>query len=106
MARKPIIYICNECGANHNKWTGQCSCGAWNTLSKEEGFDISPKGLSDGKGKNINFVTLKGKEEVAVSGENLNGPSGISKSRVQQNTNEGDTPRESHDRNPSKVGWG
>ncbi|MBM09819.1 MAG: DNA repair protein RadA [Magnetovibrio sp.] len=65
MARKSIIYICDECGVRHKKWAGQCSCGAWNTLSKEEGFESAPKGLSDGKGDRISFVGLKGKEEPA-----------------------------------------
>src|SRR3546814_14789222 len=28
-------YVCSECGAEHNKWQGQCAeCGAWNTLSE------------------------------------------------------------------------
>ncbi|HEX7038009.1 MAG TPA: DNA repair protein RadA [Pseudomonadales bacterium] len=28
-------YVCNECGAEHMKWQGQCSaCNAWNSLSR------------------------------------------------------------------------
>ncbi len=28
-------FVCAECGAEHNKWQGQCGeCGAWNTLSE------------------------------------------------------------------------
>ena len=28
-------YVCDECGAEHGKWQGQCgTCGAWNTLSR------------------------------------------------------------------------
>ena len=28
-------YVCGECGADHNKWQGQCGdCGAWNSLSQ------------------------------------------------------------------------
>ncbi len=28
-------YVCGECGAEHNKWQGQCGeCGAWNSLSE------------------------------------------------------------------------
>ena len=28
-------YVCGECGADHNKWQGQCAdCGAWNTLAE------------------------------------------------------------------------
>ena len=30
-----IAYVCSECGADHNKWQGQCAeCAAWNTLSE------------------------------------------------------------------------
>jgi len=33
-------YVCSECGADHNKWQGQCAdCGAWNTLSE---FVVEP----------------------------------------------------------------
>ena len=29
------VYVCDECGAEHAKWQGQCSeCGAWNTLTR------------------------------------------------------------------------
>jgi len=28
-------YVCGECGADHNKWQGQCGeCGVWNSLSE------------------------------------------------------------------------
>ena len=28
-------YVCNDCGADYNKWQGQCTeCGQWNTLSE------------------------------------------------------------------------
>ncbi len=31
--RKKIAFVCDDCGADHNKWQGQCAhCGAWNTL--------------------------------------------------------------------------
>ncbi|WP_368564466.1 DNA repair protein RadA [Pseudoxanthomonas sp. UTMC 1351] len=30
-----IAYVCGECGADFNKWQGQCGeCGAWNSLSE------------------------------------------------------------------------
>ncbi|HEY5970396.1 MAG TPA: DNA repair protein RadA [Pseudoxanthomonas sp.] len=33
--RSRTAYVCAECGAEHNKWQGQCGeCGAWNTLSE------------------------------------------------------------------------
>ena len=35
MAKKKTAYVCSECGAEHNKWQGQCSaCHEWNTLSE------------------------------------------------------------------------
>ena len=33
MAKSKILHSCTECGAQSNKWAGQCGdCGAWNTL--------------------------------------------------------------------------
>ncbi len=35
MAKPKTAYVCNQCGAEYNKWQGQCeACGAWNTLSE------------------------------------------------------------------------
>ena len=42
MARNKVktAYVCQECGAEHAKWQGQCnSCDAWNSLSQ---VNISP----------------------------------------------------------------
>ena len=34
MSKAKVAYVCTECGAEHNKWQGQCvECGVWNTLS-------------------------------------------------------------------------
>lgn len=36
MAKTKITHTCQECGAHHPKWAGQClSCGEWNTLVEE-----------------------------------------------------------------------
>ena len=36
MARTKVEHVCNECGTQHPKWTGQCTgCGAWNCLVEE-----------------------------------------------------------------------
>jgi DNA repair protein RadA/Sms len=33
--QKISSYVCNDCGADFNKWQGQCTeCGAWNTLTE------------------------------------------------------------------------
>jgi DNA repair protein RadA/Sms len=35
MAKSKTAYVCGECGADFNKWQGQCGeCGAWNSLSE------------------------------------------------------------------------
>jgi len=35
MAKRKTAFVCNQCGAEHSKWQGQCvSCGAWNTMSE------------------------------------------------------------------------
>ena len=33
MSKVKTVYRCEQCGADHPKWTGQCSeCGEWNSL--------------------------------------------------------------------------
>jgi DNA repair protein RadA/Sms len=33
MSKVKTIYVCQHCGTNHPKWSGQCSdCGEWNCL--------------------------------------------------------------------------
>ncbi|MDQ3618208.1 MAG: DNA repair protein RadA [Pseudomonadota bacterium] len=45
-AKARTAYVCSECGADHNKWQGQCGeCGVWNTLSE---FVIEPAGKGVG----------------------------------------------------------
>ena len=35
MAKKNVVYVCTDCGADSPKWQGQCpACGAWNSLSE------------------------------------------------------------------------
>jgi DNA repair protein RadA/Sms len=35
MAKTKTIYVCEDCGAEHGQWQGQCSaCKAWNTLKQ------------------------------------------------------------------------
>lgn len=35
MARAKTAYVCEDCGADHSKWQGQCSaCASWNTLKQ------------------------------------------------------------------------
>lgn len=42
MAKAKQHYQCQQCGASHNKWAGQCGeCGQWNTLIESIGAAIS-----------------------------------------------------------------
>lgn len=35
MSKIKTAFVCNDCGADYNKWAGQCSaCGGWNTLAE------------------------------------------------------------------------
>lgn len=50
MAKIKTHYVCDECGANHNKWQGQCSaCKQWNTL-KEFKVSSTPQVLESRTG--------------------------------------------------------
>lgn len=36
MAKSTSIFVCQSCGARHNKWSGRCdNCGEWNTLVEQ-----------------------------------------------------------------------
>ena len=65
MPTTKFVFICQNCGAIHKKWSGQCSdCGEWNTIieemeeggivSKDTNIEQSLKVASD-----INFETLQ-----------------------------------------------
>ncbi len=58
MAKYTSQFICQSCGAVHQKWSGQCdSCNSWNSIA-EEARDATPKGLASGKGKKIEWTSL------------------------------------------------
>jgi len=38
MPKAAVIYVCQQCGAEHVRWMGRCrDCGAWNALVEEKG---------------------------------------------------------------------
>lgn len=64
MARKSTSFACNSCGDTYPKWVGRCEgCGAWNSLEEQQSTESAPKGLGSQKGRQINFVSLKGREK-------------------------------------------
>ena len=59
------IYVCQNCGSSQTKWTGQCgSCGNWNSIIEEAVKEATPKGMSNKKGRIIEFLSLKGTERT------------------------------------------
>jgi DNA repair protein RadA/Sms len=44
--RAKSAYVCNECGAEHAQWQGQCTaCNAWNSLSRVSVGPVKEAGL-------------------------------------------------------------
>lgn len=41
MKKPKLIYVCNECGSENQKWLGQCPvCGAWNSFFEQKVFEV------------------------------------------------------------------
>ena len=67
MAKSTTRYVCQSCGAAFPRWMGKCeACNAWNSIVEEAAREEMPKGLSRGKGKNIEFVALDGQAPEAM----------------------------------------
>ena len=50
MVKPKTVYVCNDCGAEHTQWQGQCAaCRAWNSLTKVQ------LGVSTSPAANVNF---------------------------------------------------
>ncbi|WP_375690333.1 DNA repair protein RadA [Pseudooceanicola sp. LIPI14-2-Ac024] len=66
MARATTSFTCNECGAVHSKWSGQCdACGAWNSIVEEKPLSAAPasKGaLGAQRGRAITLTDLSTRE--------------------------------------------
>ena len=61
--RKKIAFVCNDCGADHSKWQGQCAnCGAWNTLSEVR---ISENSSPVSRIRSLN-ETISGKTDASI----------------------------------------
>lgn len=42
-SKEKVVYVCNECGAESLRWSGQCTaCGAWNSLLEEVRTPVRP----------------------------------------------------------------
>ncbi|HGG06634.1 MAG TPA: DNA repair protein RadA, partial [Aliiroseovarius sp.] len=64
MAKSPV-FICNECGATHRKWSGRCDgCGAWNSITEEAPLSAGPskKSLGAQRGAALALTDLSSSE--------------------------------------------
>ncbi len=67
MVKSTSQFVCQACGAIHSKWSGKCDdCGGWNTISEEAAVQTTPKGLTSGKGKKVEMVTLDANTQDAA----------------------------------------
>lgn len=58
MAKSSSIFVCQQCGATHARWSGKCdACGAWNSIV-EESQTTTPKGLKPGKSSGLAIASL------------------------------------------------
>lgn len=56
MAKQKTAFVCNDCGADHAKWQGQCSaCGAWNTLTEIRLSSAPASASSSSAARNVRF---------------------------------------------------
>lgn len=64
MAKLALSYHCSACGNVTTKWAGKCdACGEWNTIKQQaESVGSSPKGLSKGKGRHLELVSLNSQQ--------------------------------------------
>lgn len=68
MAKVKTAYVCNECGAEHTQWQGQCSvCGIWNSLSRISLGSV--KGASLGSRTDAMLGVAGGEAEVKILAE-------------------------------------
>src|ERR1700749_3160539 len=67
MAKPPLPFVCQNCGAAYNRWQGKCeSCGEWNTLAEEDATGTVPVSIrSRRKGRQFALETLTGKSQEA-----------------------------------------
>ena len=66
MSRRTLSFICQNCGAAHNRWQGKCEgCGEWNTLAEEGAERPAGPGRKPGRGRLFKLEALAGEAHDA-----------------------------------------
>ncbi len=82
VAKNKSLFVCQECGAQRQKWEGRCNeCGAWNSLVEEK--IIAPLGKASGRGWTIG------------NSESDSSASGLRAYRLNETFDEGQAKRQS-----------
>ncbi len=64
MSRRSPSFVCQNCGAVHNRWQGKCeACGEWNTIVEEQ--TAAGPGRVPGKGRLFALEALSGEAHEA-----------------------------------------
>lgn len=66
MAKSSASFVCQSCGAVHNKWSGKCdACGGWNTIVEEAAPPpLGTTALKRQKGRAFALEDLKTEDEA------------------------------------------
>lgn len=83
MAKAKTVYYCQNCGAQHPKWQGQCnSCKQWNTLVEEVITKSQKKEWAPTEGQNtktgqpqvskIDDITFEKEDRIPLTDKELN----------------------------------
>ncbi|HVZ51638.1 MAG TPA: ATPase domain-containing protein, partial [Pseudolabrys sp.] len=66
MSKRSLSFICQNCGAAHNRWQGKCEgCGEWNSLAEEGAERPAGPGRRPGKGRLFKLEALAGEAHDA-----------------------------------------
>jgi len=79
MAKTKTTFFCQNCGAQHAKWLGQCtSCGQWNTIVEEvvqkeikRNWQQTPHNKRSEKATPINKISISKEERIITNNKEL-----------------------------------
>ncbi|HYW75451.1 MAG TPA: DNA repair protein RadA [Gammaproteobacteria bacterium] len=78
MARQRTYYVCEACGAQAPRWSGQCAdCGAWNTLMETRPVAVRPGAKAAPKTGYAGEVDTARLNEVRAEGETARTATGL-----------------------------
>ena len=79
MAKTKITFFCQNCGAQHSKWLGQCSsCNQWNTIVEEvilkeekRNWQQNPQKKRSQKALALNQIKISEEDRIVTNNKEL-----------------------------------